>query len=132
MISTKTINNQNAIINAVLGTDSNSTTTVNGNLLIQDTNGNSLTINSSGVVAPTNTTLNNLTVNGTSNFNNSVNVNNNTITLTDGTTTNTLNKSDWTGTIKTFNTTTNATHYLNFSDSSATGQGNPQKCNLIS
>ena len=53
MITTKTINNQNAIINAVLGTDSNSTTTVNGNLLIQDTNGNSLTINSSGVVAPT-------------------------------------------------------------------------------
>ena len=94
MISTKTINNQNAIINAVLGTDSNSTTTVNGNLLIQDTNGNSLTINSSGVVAPTNTTLNNLTVNGTSNFNNSVNVNNNIITLTDATTTNTLNKSD--------------------------------------
>lgn len=50
-----------------------------------------------------------------------------TITLTDGTTTNTLTQSDWTGTIKTVNTTANLTHYVNFSDSSATGQGNPQK-----
>lgn len=50
-----------------------------------------------------------------------------TITLTDGTTTNTLTQSDWTGTIKTANTTANLTHYLNFSDSSGTGQGNPQK-----
>ena len=43
------------------------------------------------------------------------NVNNNTITLTDGgTITNTLNKSDWTGTIKTVNTTANATHFFKF------------------
>ena len=69
MISTKTINNQNAITNAVLGTDNNSTTTINGNLLIKDTNGNSLTITPSGVTAPTNTIVNNLTVNGQSNFN---------------------------------------------------------------
>ena len=69
MISTKTINNQNAITNAVLGTDNNSTTTINGNLLIQDTNGNALTITPSGVTAPTNTIVNNLTVNGQSNFN---------------------------------------------------------------
>ena len=68
MISTKTINNQNAITNAVLGTDNNSTTTINGNLLIRDTNGNALTITPSGVTAPTNTILNNLTVNGTSIF----------------------------------------------------------------
>ena len=44
MITTKTINNQNAVINAVLGTDDNSITTVNGDLLIQDSNGNSTTI----------------------------------------------------------------------------------------
>ena len=56
---------------------------------------------------------------------------NNTITLTNGTTTNTLNQSDWTGTIKTQNSTQNLTHYLNMSDASATGQGNPQKSTLI-
>jgi hypothetical protein len=54
------------------------------------------------------------------------------ITLTDGTTTNTLSNTDWTGTIKTANTTANLTHYLNFSDSSSTGQGNPQKTTGIS
>jgi len=72
-----------------------------------------------------------IAMNGVTTFNNSVNVNNNTITLSDGTTTNTLNKSDWTGTIKTQNSTQNLTHYLNMSDSSATGQGNPQKSTLI-
>ena len=46
MKSAKTINNQNAVTDAVLGTDENSTTTINGN-----------------------TTLNTLTVNGVSNFN---------------------------------------------------------------
>jgi hypothetical protein len=56
---------------------------------------------------------------------------NNTITLTNGTTTNTLNQSDWTGTIKTQNSTQNLTHYLNMSDASTTGQGNPQKSSLI-
>jgi hypothetical protein len=50
------------------------------------------------------------------------------ITLTDGTTTNTINKNGYT----TRNTTTNATHYLNFSDSSATGQGAIQKTSGLS
>ena len=54
---------------------------------------------------------NQIAMNGTTTFNNSINVNNNTITLTDGTITSTLNKSDWTGTIKTVNTTANATHF---------------------
>ena len=54
---------------------------------------------------------NQIAINGVTTFNNSINVNNNTITLTDGTITNTLNKSDWTGTIKTVNTTANATHF---------------------
>lgn len=269
MISVKTINNQNAVINSVLGLDQNSNTIINGKLTIQDTSG-SLVITPSGIIAPTNTVLNNLTVNGTSTYNglsflnsggrvynstfmvagtdlrvmdsgnvqgiqmfnsnvlgdnstalqgiganskfsintrdsttqrnnftaeygnhiqikgltggidclndtvnlfsstttptmtiaptypdnttkiattsfvstaitninpsitypptnsNTLNINN-TISLTDGTTTNTLNQSDWTGTIKTVNTTANLTHYLNFSDSSGTGQGNPQK-----
>ena len=57
---------------------------------------------------------------------NTLNINN-SIVLTDGITTNTIDQSDWTGGIKTFNTTLNAIHYLNFSDSSTTGQGNPQK-----
>ena len=49
MITTKTINNQNAVINGVFGTDDNSVTTVNGNLHIQDSNGNALTITPSGI-----------------------------------------------------------------------------------
>ncbi len=68
MISVKTINNQNAVINSVLGLDQNSNTIVNGRLTIQDTSG-SLVITPSGIIAPTNTVLNNLTVNGTTNFN---------------------------------------------------------------
>jgi len=74
------------------------------------------------------------TFNGIANFNSGTNsiivdpsLASSTITLTDGTTTNTLTQSDWTGTIKTVNTLANATHYLNFSDSASTGQGNPQK-----
>ena len=68
MISVKTINNQNAVINSVLGLDGNSHTIINGKLTIQDTSG-SLVITPSGIIAPTNTVLNNLTVNGTTNFN---------------------------------------------------------------
>ncbi len=67
MISVKTINNQNAVINSVLGLDGNSNTIVNGSLTIQDTSG-SLVITPSGIFTPTNTVLNNLTVNGTSTF----------------------------------------------------------------
>ena len=39
MISVKTINNQNAVMNSVLGLDGNSNTTINGKLTIQDTSG---------------------------------------------------------------------------------------------
>ena len=45
------------------------------------------------------------------------------ITLTDGTTTNTINKNGYT----TRNSVQNVTHYLNFSDNSATGTGAIQK-----
>jgi len=45
---------------------------------------------------------------------------------------NTLDASKWTGNIQTVNTVANVTHYLNFSDSSATGYGNPQKTAGIS
>jgi len=61
---------------------------------------------------------------------NTLNINN-SIVLTNGTTTNTLNQSDWTGTIKTLLSTQNLTHYINMSDASGTGQGNPQKSSLI-
>ena len=65
-----------------------------------------------------------INVAGTSTFNN-------TLTITNGVTSNTLSNTDWTGTIKTALSTQNLTHYLNMSDSSATGQGNPQKSALI-
>ena len=51
-----------------------------------------------------------------------------TIVLTDGTTTNTIDKNGYT----TRNTSSTATHYLNFSDSSATGTGAIQKTAGIS
>jgi hypothetical protein len=49
------------------------------------------------------------------------------LSLTDGVTTNTLDVNNWSGNIQTVNTSVNATHYINFSDSSATGFGKPQK-----
>ena len=52
---------------------------------------------------------------------------NDTIQLSDGITTNTLDKDKWSGQIQTINTTANTTHYLNFSDSAGTGYGKPQK-----
>ena len=64
MKSVKTINNQNAITDAILGLDGNSSTIINGTLTVQDSN-SSLVITPSGVIAPTNTTINNITVNGT-------------------------------------------------------------------
>ena len=75
MLTTKTINNQNAVTNAVLGLDDNSTTTVNGNLLVKDSNGDSTTISPTGITGPRNTTLNTLTVNGVSIFNTAANFN---------------------------------------------------------
>ena len=55
-----------------------------------------------------------------------------TLTLTDGTITNTLDKNDWTGNIRSENTTANLTHYLGFFDNSATGYGHPQKNAVLS
>jgi hypothetical protein len=52
----------------------------------------------------------------------------NQITITDGTTTNTINKTGYT----TRNSVQNSTHYLNFSDSSSTGVGAIQKTAGIS
>jgi len=62
MIS-KTINNQQAITNAVMGDDDNSITTINGNLLIQDSLGNSQTITPTGILPLINSTFNNIIVN---------------------------------------------------------------------
>ena len=69
MKSVKTINNQNAITDAILGLDGNSNTIINGSLTVQDSN-SSLVITPSGVIPPTNTTINNITVNGTITQNN--------------------------------------------------------------
>ena len=71
-----------------------------------------------------------INVNGLATFNAQINSNNG-ISLSNGIITNTLNQSDWTGSIKTQLSTQNLTHYINMSDSSATGQGNPQKSTLI-
>jgi hypothetical protein len=46
--------------------------------------------------------------------------------------TNTLEHDKWTGNIQTVNTNANLVHYLNFSDSSGTGYGKPQKTANIS
>ena len=63
---------------------------------------------------------------------NSIDIKNNVITLTDLSGSNTLTADDWTGNIRTVNTNANLTHYLNFSDQSATGYGHPQKTASIS
>ena len=47
-------------------------------------------------------------------------------------TANVLDQDKWTGNIQTVNTVANLTHYLNFSDSSSTGYGYPQKTAGIS
>lgn len=54
------------------------------------------------------------------------------ITLTSGITSNTLDSSNWSGNYQSVNTSANATHYLNFSDSSSTGYGKSQKTTGIS
>ena len=54
------------------------------------------------------------------------------LTLTDGIITNTIDKNDRTGNIRSENTTANLTHYLGFFDNSATGYGHPQKNAVLS
>jgi hypothetical protein len=54
------------------------------------------------------------------------------IVLDDGVNTNTLDTTKWTGNILTVNTNANLVHYLNFSNSSATGYGHPEKTASIS
>ena len=59
----KNINNQFTINNANLGSDDNYITTINGNLLIQDSLGNSQTITPTGLLPLINSTFNNIIVN---------------------------------------------------------------------
>jgi hypothetical protein len=54
------------------------------------------------------------------------------IVLDDGVNTNTLDTTKWTGNILTVNTNANAIYYLNFSGSSSTAYGHPQKTASIS
>ena len=49
------------------------------------------------------------------------------VSINDGTNSNSLTSTNWTGNIQTVNTSANTTHYLNFSNSSSTGYGKPQK-----
>jgi hypothetical protein len=54
------------------------------------------------------------------------------LTFATGVTTNSLNAQQWSGNIQTVNTVSPLTHYINFSDSSGTGYGKPQKNALLS
>lgn len=111
---------------------------MNSNDILQVNNINLSSIN--GVAYPTYPTLqqvltagttatNSVTLNNSGSGTNVINLlpnasaSNPQITLTDGTTTNTIDKNGYT----TRNTTANATHYLDFSDSSSTGTGAIQK-----
>lgn len=89
--------------------------------------------NLSVVLAAGNTATNSITLNNAGTGLNKISLlpnasaSNPQITLTDGTTANTIDKNGYT----TRNTTTNATNFLNFSDSSATGTGSIQKTSGI-
>jgi hypothetical protein len=65
-------------------------------------------------------------------FNNVTRITPTQIKFTDGTITNTLDKNDWTGNIRSENTTADLVHYLGFFDSSGTGYGYPKKTALLS
>jgi len=67
-------------------------------------------------------TIPNLNITGTTNLG-ATNISNSSLIITDGTTTNTIDKTGYT----TKNSVQNLTHYLNFSDSSTTGIGPIQK-----
>ena len=88
----------------------------------------------SAVLTAGNTATNSITLNNSGLGTNVINLLPNAgatdpqITLTDGTTTNTINKNGYT----TRNSVQNITHYLNFSDSSSTGTGAIQKTAGIS
>jgi len=88
----------------------------------------------SAVLTAGNTATNSITLNNSGTGTNVINLlpnasaSNPQITLTDGTTTNTIDKNGYT----TRNTTANLPHYLNFSDSSSTGTGSIQKTAGIS
>jgi len=85
--------------------------------------------NLSAVLTAGNTATNSIALNNTGTGTNVISLlpnasaSNPTITLTDGTTTNTIDKNGYT----TRNSVQNLTHYLNFSDSSTTGTGSIQK-----
>lgn len=113
-LTTNTLtNNQVHIIDAFIGDDS----------ILEASN---LTITSGGGFGQSSLGYDGLSVSNVGNTVSSV-ITEGLITLTSGVNVNTLNYADWTGSIKTVNTSANTTHYLNFSDSSGTGQGNPQK-----
>ena len=88
----------------------------------------------SAVLTAGNTATNSITLNNSGTGTNVINLlpnasaSNPQITLTDGTTTNTIDKNGYT----TRNTTANLPHYLNFSDASTTGTGSIQKTAGIS
>ena len=95
---------------------------------------NSGTPTLSQVLSVGNSATNSLTLNNLGTASNVISLlpnasaSNPTITLTDGSTTNTIDKNGYT----TRNTSANSTHYINFSDSSSTGTGAIQKTAGIS
>ena len=97
----------------------NDTTTINpASIVLNDSSGNINTLNAEKVFLTFATS--------------SASLEFDKLTISSGLDTNTLNASSWTGNIQTVNTNANSVHYLNFSDSSATGYGHPQKTASIS
>jgi len=117
---------------SVAYSDSSTTTSTTWLDIITSANAGDPTLTQ--VLVAGNTATNSIALNNTGTGTNVISLlpnataNNPNITLTDGTTTNTIDKNGYT----TRNTTANATHYLNFSDNSTTGTGSIQKTAGIS
>jgi len=98
---------------------------------LADTVGRTTEVNSVGLTSTDGNISNNISA-STISVNNNITSAFSQLTLNgvdiyDGTNTGSLTATNWTGNIQTQNTSANLTHYLNFSDSSSTGYGRPQK-----
>ena len=109
----------------IIGVDNLAVTTINGSVYPPVIASDNL----SSVLTAGNTATNSISLNNTGTGTNVISLlpnasaSNPNIQLTDGTTTNTIDKNGYT----TRNSVQNSTHFLNFSDSSATGTGSIQK-----
>ena len=110
----------------------NATTTITPSIIdLADTVGLTTQVNSVGLSSNDGDLSNFLSASRLTFFNNATFANASYsvsgVYINDGTNSNSLTSTDWTGNIQTVNTSANLTHYLNFSDSASTGYGHPQK-----